>query len=104
MIMRSNKGIAPLAQISLVMGVFTDFSPLKCMTSLQERPTAGKFCSPCVLLGKQYAPDCISGVRISNSRDPRSTVSRTEGTRCVRGADRDPPHGYRRERTAPTRL
>jgi hypothetical protein len=46
------------------------------MDRTQERPTAGKtagkFCSRYVLLGKQSAPDWISGVRISNSRDPRS--------------------------------
>jgi len=52
--------------------------------SLQESPTAGKtagkFCSPCVLVGKQSAPDCISGVRMSTSRDPRSRVLRAEGS------------------------
>jgi hypothetical protein len=46
----------------------------------------------------QVVSESTSGVRISNSRDPKSRVSRAKGKRCVRGADRDPPHGYRRER------
>src|ERR1700722_1862398 len=41
---------------------------------LKGASTAGKFCSTITLesAGKQSAPDCISGVRISNSRDRRS--------------------------------
>jgi hypothetical protein len=56
---------------ALIDRLLTNYKKLEDIIG-ENGKTAGKFCSPHVLVGKQSAPDFMSGVRISNSRDPRS--------------------------------